>query len=282
LPFSVPEKSLTNERRKRTKHAVKLKYIVTNESELPTDAALRALYIQTGDKWVLDIEGAVPKTQLDDFRTNNVELKKKLDAYGALGEGITPERVKELIEKEEFFKGGNAKTAEQINAEVERRVAELKVAQEKALKERDDKISTLTGDLESHVIDQSLIAAGSELGLRATAHEDLTFRGRKAFKLDEHRKPVAIGADGQVQYGPTGEPLSPKDYVGQLLKTAPHLFDPSAGSGAGGSGAGGGQRGAGGANPFKKETFNLTAQSELLRTQPDQARQMAAAAGVKI
>lgn len=259
---------------------MKLKYIVTNESELPTDATLRGLYTQTGDKWVLDIEGAVPKSQLDEFRTNNVTLKQKLDAFTALADGITPERVKELIEKEDTFKGGNAKTAEQIAAEVDRRVAEMKAKQEKDISERDQRISTLTGDLESYVIDQALIAAGVDLGLRGTAHEDLTFRGRKAFKLDEHRKPVAIGADGQVQYGPTGEPLSPKDYVGQLLKTAPHLFDPSAGSGAGGSGAGKGGNGAG-VNPFKAESFNLTAQSEMLKTAPDMARQMAAAAGVK-
>ncbi len=261
---------------------MKLKYIVTNETDLPADAALRALYIQTGDKWILDIEGAVPKTQLDEFRTNNVELKKKIDAFTALGEGVTPERVKELIEKEESFKGGNAKTAEQINAEVERRVSELRTKQEKDLKDRDDRIGQLTGDLESHVIDQALISAGSELGLRGTAHEDLTFRGRKAFRLDEHRKPVSVDKDGNVQYGPTGEPLTPKDYVSSLTKSAPHLFDPSAGSGAGGSGAGGGHRGSAGANPFKKETFNLTQQSEMLRTSPDQARQMAAAAGVKI
>lgn len=272
---------MTSERRELKKHPVKLKYIVTNEADLPADATLRALYTQTGDKWVLDIEGAVPKTQLDEFRNNNLDLKKKLDAFTALGEAITPERVKELIEKEETWKGGNAKTAEQINAEVERRVAELKAAQEKALKERDEKIVTLTSDLESHVIDQALIAAGSELGLRSTAHDDITYRGRKAFKLDEHRKPVAIDKDGNVQYGPTGEPLTPKDYVTQLTKSAPHLFDPSSGSGAGGSGQGS-KGGSTGQNPFKKETFNLTAQSEMLRANPDQARQMAAAAGVKI
>lgn len=260
---------------------MKLKYIVTNESDLPTDATLRALYTQTGDKWVLDIEGAVPKAQLDQFRENNVQLKKTLDAFTALGEGITPERVAELIEKENTFKSGNAKTTEQINAEVERRVAELKASQQAALQAAEAKAAKLQADLESHVIDRALIEAGTELGLRSTAHEDITYRGRQAFRLDEHGKPVAIDKDGNVQYGPTGEPLTPKDFVTNLTKQAPHLFDPSSGSGAGGSGNG--NRGpAGGVNPFKTETFNLTAQSQMLRDNPDQARQMAAAAGVKI
>ena len=35
-------------------------------------------------------------------------------------------------------------------------------------------------------------------------------------------------------------------------------------------------------NPFKKESFNLTEQGRLLRTNPEQARAMAAEAGVKI
>lgn len=35
-------------------------------------------------------------------------------------------------------------------------------------------------------------------------------------------------------------------------------------------------------NPFKKETFNLTEQGRLLKTNPEQARAMAAEAGVKI
>lgn len=36
------------------------------------------------------------------------------------------------------------------------------------------------------------------------------------------------------------------------------------------------------ANPFAKETFNMTEQGKLLRNSPEQARAMAAAAGVKI
>nr|DAM62203.1 MAG TPA: minor structural protein [Caudoviricetes sp.] len=44
----------------------------------------------------------------------------------------------------------------------------------------------------------------------------------------------------------------------------------------------GGTGGAGATNPFAKDTFNLTKQGELLKTNPEQARAMAAAAGVTI
>lgn len=257
---------------------MKLKFIVTNEADLPEDATLRGLYTQSGDKWILDIEGAVPKAQHDQFRDANVELKKKLEAFG----DVTPERVQELISKENDFKAGNAKTAEQINAEVERRTAELRTTHEAEMKKHTERISKLEGDLSTQVIDRALIDAGTELGLRGSAHEDLTYRGRQQFKLDEHGKPVAIDADGNVKYGPTGEPLTPKDFVQGLTKTASHLFDPSQGSGAGGSGSGGGGGGHTGANPWKKESFNLTQQSMLLKQDPAKAKVMAAQAGVNL
>ena len=44
----------------------------------------------------------------------------------------------------------------------------------------------------------------------------------------------------------------------------------------------GGSGGAATANPFAKDTFNLTKQGELLKSNPEQARAMAAAAGVTI
>ena len=44
----------------------------------------------------------------------------------------------------------------------------------------------------------------------------------------------------------------------------------------------GGTGGAGTANPFAKETFNLTKQGELLKSNPEQAKAMAAAAGVTL
>ncbi|MCI9141602.1 MAG: hypothetical protein HFH87_03135 [Lachnospiraceae bacterium] len=57
------------------------------------------------------------------------------------------------------------------------------------------------------------------------------------------------------------------------------LFKPT-GSGQGYDPAGGG--GGGAVNPFAKDTFNLTEQGKLFRENPVQAREFAAAAGVKI
>ena len=57
-----------------------------------------------------------------------------------------------------------------------------------------------------------------------------------------------------------------------VIKTADYIID---------IGPEGGDNG-GNINPFAKETYNLTKQGELLRTNPEQAKAMAAAAGVAI
>lgn len=256
-----------------------LPLIITDKAAFDAlDPKCREHYNETGGKWVLDSPGAVPATRLDEFRQTNIDLKKKVEAYG----DITPEQAKELKDKKETFEAGGTKTKEQIEAEVEKRVGAMKTEHQKALEAEQAKAKKLEGDLESLVIDKALIEAGGELGLRATAHEDLTYRGRQQFKLDEHGKPVAKDKDGNTLYNAAGDPLTPKDFVAGLTKTAAHLFDESSGSGAGGSGQGGKGGGNTNTNPWKKETYNLTQQSQIYKDSPDQARQLAAAAGVKL
>lgn len=85
------------------------------------------------------------------------------------------------------------------------------------------------------------------------------------------REKLIMGEDGKI----TGL----KEQVEALKKNKPFLFKaagpkpgyhPNAGEGGGNT------------NPFAKETFNLTEQGKLFRENPEQARAMAAAAGVKI
>lgn len=59
-------------------------------------------------------------------------------------------------------------------------------------------------------------------------------------------------------------------------KSMAHLFKTQGGYDPAGGGSGGAK------NPFAKETFNLTEQGKLLQSNPAQAREMAAAAGVTI
>lgn len=73
------------------------------------------------------------------------------------------------------------------------------------------------------------------------------------------------------------KPIGVDDVLKPMKESSPHLFK---NSGGGYVPAGGGNPPAG--NPFAKDTWNLTEQGKLFRENPAQARQMAAAAGVKL
>ena len=75
-----------------------------------------------------------------------------------------------------------------------------------------------------------------------------------------------------------GKPIGVDDVLKPLKESSPHLF--KTGTGGGYEPAGGGAPAA--KNPFAKDTWNMTEQGKLFRENPEQARQLAAAAGVKL
>lgn len=75
-----------------------------------------------------------------------------------------------------------------------------------------------------------------------------------------------------------GKPVGIDDVLKPLKASSPHLFKNSGNGGY--NPAGGGTPPT--KNPFAKDSFNLTEQGRLFRENPEQARQLAAAAGVKL
>jgi hypothetical protein len=97
--------------------------------------------------------------------------------------------------------------------------------------------------------------------------------------------PVAYEADGQtVRVGKDGiTPMTLDEWVEQQVADAPHLFESNAGGGGGGAtsqysnGSGGvGNRSV--KNPFRKESWNLTEQMKLQKSDPQLAARLKAAA----
>ena len=73
-------------------------------------------------------------------------------------------------------------------------------------------------------------------------------------------------------------PLTFDEWVTRQVVEAPHLFESSAGGGAVGNGSGGVGNKTPVRNPFKKETWNLTEQMRMQKTDPQQAARLKAAA----
>ena len=54
-----------------------LKFKFKTKEEIP--AEYQALYAEREGEWVLDCDGVAEKTKLDEFRVNNVALRKEIE-----------------------------------------------------------------------------------------------------------------------------------------------------------------------------------------------------------
>jgi hypothetical protein len=136
----------------------------------------------------------------------------------------------------------------------------------------------LHGRLSAIQIDQAVVTEATKHGLRPTAIPDITARARNTFKL-VNGVPQAFEGDGQTaRVGKDGvTPMTLAEWVEALGSDAPHLFEANAGGGAAGSG-GGAASNRSVKNPFRKETWNLTEQMQLQKTDPQLAARLRAAA----
>jgi hypothetical protein len=218
-----------------------LKHTIAKLEDVPEN--VRSLYVQQGDKFVLDVDGVVPKERLEEFRTNNIELQKQIDKY----KGVDPVKYAELMaiqnkiaERELLEKG-------EVDKIVDLRVTAMR-------EEKDGQITALTTDLTSAraqlhslLIDNVIKSGAIQLGVIPAAVDDVVLRAKGVFTV-ENGVPTPKSPDGAVIYGKDGKaPMSVTEWLGTLKGSAAHLFH-----GSKGSGAGGGDRGAGGS------TANLT------------------------
>ncbi len=249
-----------------------LKYKFATKQEIPAEH--QSLYVERDGAWLLDADGVVSQTKLDEFRQNNITLTNQLKKF----EGIDPDAVRQLaddkqrLEDEQRLKDG--KFQEVLDARLKTARADWDKTHGVVVAERD----ALTGRLTAIQIDQAVVSEATKRGLRPTALTDITARARMTFKL-VNGVPQAFEADGQTaRMGKDGvSPMTLAEWVDALVSDAPHLFEANAGSGAAGSGSGGaGNRSV--KNPFRKESFNLTEQMKLQKSDPALAARLKASA----
>ena len=255
--------------------ALKFKYAA--KEQVPAEHA--AFYVERDGAFVLDAEGAVDKSRVDEFRTNNLTLKKQLDDLAKRYEGIDPDAVKTLLadkarlEDEKLIKDG------EVEKLVEKRTKAILTDMEKRLQTAEQAASSLSGQLLEKEIDRNIVEAATKLGLRASAIPDIKARARSVFKISGGAI-AAVDADGKNPvYGKDGvTPLTFDEWVSRQVVDAPHLFESSAGGGAVGNGSGGvGNRS--GKNPFQRgPDWNLTEQMRIQKTDPQLATRLKGAA----
>ena len=246
-----------------------LKYKYAKREEIPVEQ--QSLYVEREGAFFLDAEGDGSKARLEEFRANNIALANQLKRF----EGIDPDAVRQLAdEKRKLEEAAQIKAGEVDKVVAARLKAELDKVHAPLVAERD----ALHGRLTAIQIDQAVVNEASKRGLRATAIPDITSRARVNFKL-VNGVPQALAADGQTaRVGKDGvTPMTLAEWVDALVSDAPHLFEANAGGGAAGSSSGGtGNRSV--RNPFRKETWNVTEQMQIQKTDPQLAARLKATA----
>jgi len=252
-----------------------LKYKYSNQSEIPADHA--ALYVEREGTFYLDAEGVTDKAKADEMRTHNIELRKQIeDSTRAAAEQAQQFQAEK--ERLELITQGHK--PEEINKLVTERVKGVKADLEKQLASLGSALEVSNARLTAISIDQGVTTAATKRGLRPTAVPDITARARTVFKL-VNGLPQAFEADGKtVRYGKDGvSPMTVEEWVDAQVADAPHLFESNAGGGAASNGAGGAAGSTRVAkNPFRRDSWNLTEQMKLQKTDPGLAARLKAAA----
>ena len=225
------------------------------------------------------MDGAADKAKLDEFRANNIALSNQLAEQKKRFEGIDPDAVRKLAEEKQRLEEAQQLKGGETEKAIESRVAAARGDLQKQVATLAAERDTLGAQLVTIRIDQGVVSAATKRGLRPSAIPDITARARSVFKL-EKGVPTAFDADGQtVRLGKDGvTPMTLDEWVDQQVADAPHLFEMNAGGGAVGNGSGGAGGNRSVRNPFRKESWNLTEQMKLEKTDPALAARLEAAA----
>lgn len=207
-----------------------LKAVVEDINAVPE--ALRAFYTAQDGKYMLPVDGLVPKSKLDEFRANNILLAQERDALRQRFEGIDPEKARELLAKAQTEQDKKLIDAGKLDELVAQRVDAMRKDFETQLSGETSKSQKLQTQLEVLLIDGAMRDAAARAGVRSTAVEDVLLRGRNMFRLVDG-KAVPMQGD-EVMYGKSGEAMNMDEWLAGLCTSAPHLFEPSRGGGAAG------------------------------------------------
>ncbi|MBX9754544.1 MAG: hypothetical protein K2X80_07290 [Pseudomonadaceae bacterium] len=192
------------------------------------------------------------------LKTKNGELLGKLKAASenaARFEGIDPDAVRGILSKfandEEAGLIAAGKLDEVLNKRTERMKAgfEKETSTERAAREaadaRADKFSR-------RVLENGIRSEATAAGLHQYAIDDALLRAGSTFTLDDEGNPVAK----EGSFGKDGNPLTLKEWFGDMKDKAPHWFPATA------SGSGAGHGGGNGGNTMNQAAFDALSPKE--------------------
>jgi DNA repair exonuclease SbcCD ATPase subunit len=207
------------------------------------DEKYRDLYEEADGGFRLKVDDKEDREKLNEFRSNNTRMKKKLEELEAQMkqfEGLDPskrEDYQKALDQLNEMKDKALLDEGKVEELIERRTKTMREQFDKEIKAKTQAVERLTQEaqamkakLRSISIDTAIRNAISEVGsLRPSAIEDVYNRARSVWDLDEEGNLV-----GKDLFDEKGNPMTMTQYAQKLLQDAPHLFEASTGGDGGG------------------------------------------------
>lgn len=237
------------------------------------DEALRGEAKQVGDKFEIELVSA-------SFRQKNIDVSKERDQLqavvnafkSAIGEdpNAVATELTELRQVNQQVKDGKLKATGDIEAEVARRTEAVKSELTSQIKAQSDRAADFEGKYTASeqkrrtmIVRQAIasVVMDPANGANPAALADFEARGLNVFRVKDDDSLVAMHGDAVI-YGTDGAtPMSPKEWLGKVLKDSPYLAKGSSGGGAGGDNNGKGMYGTG----IDEKTWNSMTPADRLR-----------------
>jgi hypothetical protein len=248
-----------------------LKTTYENAQDIPE--GMETLYTEgdSGSFNLTEVEGMIDKGRLDEFRDNNIQLRKDIEAEQANTAAANlqlEQRLSDMKALEEKFSNidmdewqslqdkkrsvedqakaiadkklidaGDVDTlinqrVEEVLAVKAREYDELKKGYEDKVFGLEDNLSKYDVQLNTMLVDGEISRFASENGVRGSALEDVLHRGRSLFKVEDGQA-MAFDETGRKVYAEDAvTPLTISGWLGELAESAPHLFEASTGAGS--------------------------------------------------
>ncbi len=230
---------------------MKLKSVYDNSAEIPE--AYRELYSER--------EGRMELTAVEGVRTN-ADIER-------LQESLRKERDDHKATREKLS-GNVSATATENAADPLHQDGELMTLKQQ-LNNSETTIAELSQALSQNQIRESVQKAAVEQNVLSVALDDVLLLAESMFVVDVDGRTSTHNANGYE------DGLDAKQWLEQMKNSRPHWWPTSISAQASG-----GSRQLLPDNPWSKDSWNLTAQGQMLRANPDRAKRLASAAGTHL
>lgn len=262
--------------------AFALEAVLDSIDELPED--LKSEYVQSGDKWVLQVNGMKPQADfervqnaLNNERREHTALKTKIkDNFGEEKFEDIHAKLDRIPELEAAAEGNmdEAKIDQIVEGRLRTKIAPVERERDQLktkVTELEGTVGELTANEKKRLIRDAVRDAAKGAKVTDEALDDALMLGDAIFEVRDDDGKVVV--KDNVGYTPG---IEPSVLFTDLQAKKPHWFGQSGGGGANGNRGGGG---GGVKNPWTAENWNITEQGRLMTADPSKADQLAKQAG---